>query len=99
MLTKNDVRKMAALSRIYVAESNIDALAEDMSAIVEFANQIADCEISDADRALIAERGGGDTLPLMREDRMTGSPERAASLALSANSDGEYFSLEVHKFG
>jgi aspartyl/glutamyl-tRNA(Asn/Gln) amidotransferase C subunit len=99
MLTKDDIKKIASLSRLYVSDSDLDALATDMSAIVEFANQIAECEISAAERAVITENETGSTLSLMREDTATGSPARSTSLAPSATSDGEYFALEVYKRG
>jgi aspartyl-tRNA(Asn)/glutamyl-tRNA(Gln) amidotransferase subunit C len=93
VITSAEIKKIAALSRLYVADEEIEALAADMSDIVAFADQIVSAEVSEAP----PESGKG--LEALRADESTAAPPRADILSNATTSDGEYFVLEVRKRG
>ncbi|MDR0818347.1 MAG: aspartyl/glutamyl-tRNA amidotransferase subunit C [Oscillospiraceae bacterium] len=93
MVTQEEIKKIAMLSRLYVADEELDALARDMSDIVAFADQIASVEVE----AAPLEDGVG--LDALRGDVSEPSPDRAEMLSNAKTSDGEYFVLEVRKRG
>ncbi|MDR2530627.1 MAG: aspartyl/glutamyl-tRNA amidotransferase subunit C [Oscillospiraceae bacterium] len=93
MITTDQIKRIAQLSRLYVADTELDALANDMSAIVAFADQITSAMVESAP----LDRGAG--LDSLRSDIAAPSPDRAEMLANAKTSDGEYFVLEVRKRG
>ena len=93
MVTKEDIKKIAALSRLYVAEEDLDALAVSMSDILSFADQITAAEVEPA------PQDDGYGLEVLRDDISTASPDRSETLSNAKTSDGEYFVLEVKKRG
>jgi aspartyl-tRNA(Asn)/glutamyl-tRNA(Gln) amidotransferase subunit C len=46
-VTKEDVKKVAALSRLYIAESEMDAFRADLGAVVEHAEKLNELDTSD----------------------------------------------------
>jgi aspartyl-tRNA(Asn)/glutamyl-tRNA(Gln) amidotransferase subunit C len=93
LITSAEIKKIAQLSRLYVADEELDALAADMSAIVEFADQIVSAEVAEAPLE------AGKSLEALRADECGESPPREDMLANAKSSDGEYFVLEARKRG
>lgn len=73
MATREDVKKLAALARIEVAESELDAFVKDFDAILAYVGQLEKLDLPDGE-------AGGEATPalrnVMRED---GEPHAPAA--------------------
>ncbi len=49
MITRDEVVKLARLAKLYVSEDELDAVTNDMTKIIEFADEISKAEVSDDD--------------------------------------------------
>jgi len=93
LITSAEIKKIAALSRLYIAEEEIEKLAADMSDIVAFADQIVSAEVAETP---LEE---GKSLDALRADESGNSTAREEILSNAKSSNGEYFVLEVRKRG
>jgi Asp-tRNA(Asn)/Glu-tRNA(Gln) amidotransferase C subunit len=92
MLTSDELLKIARLSRLYIEPERLAALAEDMSAIVAFADTITAAEVAEA------PAGGASGLDALRPDIVRTEPlDTDLILDLSRVRDGRYFAPEVRK--
>ena len=87
MITHDDVRKIAALAKLYVEESKLDALTEDMSDIIDFANEISSADVS----GLTDDAGyeGG----VLREDEVKASFAQEDILKNASIAENGYFAV------
>lgn len=86
-VTKDDVRKIARLSRIAVPEENLDALAEDLSGIMGWIEQLNEVDIEGVEpmTSVVAAK-----LP-MRDDEVTDGSIQDQVLANAPKSDEGFF--------
>ncbi len=49
MVTREDIENIAILSKLFVAEEDLDALTEQMQEIVKFADEIANAPVEDTE--------------------------------------------------
>lgn len=86
MVTHDEVRKIAALAKLYIDESQLDAITEELNSVIAFADEVSSVDASGVDIDSITI----DYAPL-REDVMSVSctPEQVLQNAMEA-SDG-YF--------
>lgn len=86
-VTKDDVRKIARLSRIAVPEDQMESLAEDLSGIMGWIEQLNEVDIEGVDpmTSVVAA-----TLP-MREDIVTDGNIQDQVLANAPKSDEGFF--------
>ncbi|MBQ8135506.1 MAG: Asp-tRNA(Asn)/Glu-tRNA(Gln) amidotransferase subunit GatC [Clostridia bacterium] len=86
MVTKEEVMKIAILSKLYVAEDEIDKLTEDMGEIISFADTINNA----------ADEGGefdniNNLSNVLREDEVVPSLDREKILQNAKDSDDGCF--------
>ena len=86
MVTKEEVMKIAILSKLYVAEDEIDKLTEDMGEIISFADTINNA----------ADEGGefdniNNLSNVLREDEVVPSLDREKILRNAKDSDDGCF--------
>lgn len=86
-VTKEDVRKIARLSRIAVAEENLEDLAQDLSGIMGWIEQLNEVDIDGVEpmTSVVAAK-----LP-MREDVVTDGNIQDQVLANAPKSDEGFF--------
>lgn len=86
MVSKEEIMKIAILSKLFVAEDEIDKLTEDMSEIISFADTINNAA---------AEETGFDNINnlsnVLREDTVIPSLDREKILANAKDSDDGCF--------
>lgn len=85
-VTHDDVRQMARLSKLYVEESALEQLTEDMNQIIAFANTInaAASKTSDFDDI-------NGLVNVLREDEVVPSFPREEILSNAESQDDGYF--------
>ncbi len=66
MISKDDVKKLAELSRIEMSEAEMGELAHEMESILDFVSQVS--EITGSAPPLDSKRGMGGVINVMRED-------------------------------
>ncbi len=86
MVTKEEVMKIAILSKLYIAEDEIDKLTEDMGEIISFADTINNA----------ADEGGefdniNNLSNVLREDEVVPSLDREKILRNAKDSDDGCF--------
>ncbi len=86
MVTKEEIAKIAILSKLFVAEDEMDKLTEDMAEIISFADTInnASDEGSDFDNI-------NNLSNVLREDEVVPSLDREKILANAKDSDDGCF--------
>jgi len=86
-VTKDDVRKVARLSRIAVPDDKLDALADELSGIMGWIEQLNEVDVEGVDpmTSVVAS-----TLP-MREDDVTDGNIQDQVLANAPKSDEGFF--------
>ena len=89
MVTKEEVMKIAILSKLYVAEDEIDKLTEDMGEIISFADTINNA----------ADEGGefdniNNLSNVLREDEVVPSLDRQLILQNAKDSDDGCFMVK-----
>ncbi|MDR2420981.1 MAG: aspartyl/glutamyl-tRNA amidotransferase subunit C [Oscillospiraceae bacterium] len=85
MITHEELKKIAALAKLSLDGEDLDALAEDVGAVIDFANDIAEADLSSFD---LTERD--EEYPL-REDVAAPSVPAEKILSNAAESRGGYF--------
>ena len=86
-LSRDDVRKVAALARLKVTENELDSLADDLRAIigyVEVLNEVDTTGIAPMVHAVELQN-------VLRPDDIVESLPRSAALSNAPRTDGEYF--------
>ncbi len=86
MVTKEEIMKIAILSKLFVAEDEIDRLTEDMQEIISFADTIN--RASDAEGDFDSITGLSNAL---REDEVVPSYDRERILQNAGDSDDGCF--------
>lgn len=86
MVTKEEIMKIAILSKLFVADDEIDKLTEDMGEIISFADTINNAadEVSDFDNI-------NNLSNVLREDEVVPSLEREKILQNAKDSDNGCF--------
>lgn len=86
MVTKEEIMKIAILSKLFVAEDEIDRLTEDMSKIISFADTINNASEEGTDFDNINNLSN-----VLREDTVVPSFDREKILQNAKNSDDGCF--------
>ena len=89
MVTKEEVMKIAILSKLFVAEDEIDRLTKDMSEIISFADTINNAADEGEDFDNINNLSN-----VLREDEVVPSLDRELILANAKDSDGGCFMVK-----
>jgi aspartyl/glutamyl-tRNA(Asn/Gln) amidotransferase C subunit len=93
MITHDELRRIAALSRLNVSDAELDKLAADMTEIVAFADRVSAANVDPA------PPDEGFELSALREDVLrnesVAAPDRAALLSNAQTSDGAFFALDT----
>ena len=86
MVTREDVLQMARLSKLYIKDEELDALAKDMDNIIAFAETIsaAQCEQTNFDNI-------NNLSNVLREDVVVPSYDREEILKNAESQDEGYF--------
>lgn len=82
MVTKEEIMKIAILSKLFVGEDEIDKLTEDMNGIISFADTINNAADAESDFDNINELSN-----VLREDEVVPSLDRERILANAKDSD------------
>lgn len=89
MVTKEEIMKIAVLSKLFVAEEEIDQLTKDMAEIISFADTINNAS---------EEESGFDHISFLtnafREDEVVPSMERERILSNAKDSDDGCFMVK-----
>jgi len=83
-VSKEEVKKVAALSRLYIAENEMDAFAADLGAVVEHAQKLNELDTSDVQPT-------AHILPVknvFREDKIKPSMDRELITENAPEKDG-----------
>ncbi len=91
MVTKEEVLKIANLSKIFVDEKDLDKITEEMSNIIAFADQINDVLESDIDIPDIDE-----SFNVFREDEVKESFDRDLILKNVDGGEDGFFFIKKH---
>lgn len=85
-VTHDDVRQMARLSKLYIDESELDQLTEDMNQIIAFANEVNEAAAENSDFDDI-----NGLVNVLREDEVVPSYPREDILSNAESQDDGYF--------
>ncbi|MEO0983726.1 MAG: Asp-tRNA(Asn)/Glu-tRNA(Gln) amidotransferase subunit GatC [Pseudomonadota bacterium] len=86
-VSKDDVRKVARLSRIAVPEERLEALAEDLSGILDWVEQLNEVDVDGVEPMTAVVEA---SLP-MREDVVTDGDKASDVLANAPRTDDGFF--------
>ena len=86
-LSRDDVRKVAALARLKVSEEELDSLASDLRAIVGYVQVLNEVDTTDVAPMVHAV----ELHNVLRSDVPVESLPRSAALSNAPRTDGEYF--------
>jgi aspartyl/glutamyl-tRNA(Asn/Gln) amidotransferase C subunit len=93
MITHNELRRIAALSRLNISDAELDKLAADMTEIVAFADRVSAANVD------AAPQDEGFELSALRDDVPRNADaaafDRSALLSNAKTSDGTYFALDL----
>lgn len=93
MITIEELRKLAALSKLHIDDTELASLASELSDLVHFADTISQLEVENTDELT------GFTLDSLREDAVRPSEPVNHILKNAAQSDNGFFVAEVRKHG
>lgn len=91
MVTREEIMKIAILSKLFVAEDEIDKLTEDMSEIISFADTINNA----ADESIEFDNIN-NLSNVLREDTVKPSLDREKILANAKDNDEGCFLVKNH---
>jgi aspartyl-tRNA(Asn)/glutamyl-tRNA(Gln) amidotransferase subunit C len=86
MVTHDEVRKIAALSKLYFDEAQLDSITEDLNGVLAFADAVTAFDASGYDID-----SGEDMLLPLREDIVTPSYESELILGNAMEADDGFF--------
>ena len=91
MITQEELKKIAALAKLYVEDGELATLAADLSDIVAFADSISEIEVADSDEL------SGFSLDSLREDSVMPSLPSDSLLQNARHKDSGFFVAEVRR--
>ncbi len=87
LLTTDDIRKVAALSRLKVSESEAERLKQQLGEILQYVHRLDEVDTSDVEPMAHAV----EVSNVFREDEPRESLSREQALANAPQADGRYF--------
>ena len=92
MVTREEIIKLAKLSKLYVSEEELDGVTQDMAKIIGFADEISRADVEDDDFDNI---NGGENV--FREDEVENSTDRELILKNANGGKDGFFYVKKYK--
>lgn len=92
MISKNDVLNVAKLSKLYIDESELEGLINDMDNIVNFANEVSSFDLKSDNIESIEEKNNN-----LRKDEVVESFDRDLILKNAEGGKNGFFCVKNHK--
>jgi aspartyl-tRNA(Asn)/glutamyl-tRNA(Gln) amidotransferase subunit C len=90
-LTRSQVEHVAQLARLGLTDEEMEALASELSSILEYIDQLEQLDTS----SIAPTAQVGELVDVMREDEVTPSLDVEEALANAPSRDGNYFRVRA----